>query len=223
MLNTQDKKNLALVALLRKEGMQDERIIEFLDFGAGSPDDTRNQEEMHRGKKAKTTIASLSAIGLKNEWSEWIYTFVKMNKPKMILELGTCCGFSAITMALANTQGQVFTIEGAKEIAEVAQSNIQTAGSKNITQITGRFADVLDGTLESIAPIDFAFIDGHHDQEATLRYFKQIRPFMAKNSVMAFDDIAWSKGMENAWALIELAAGKEKCENLGKIGICYID
>lgn len=223
MLNDNDIQNLALVALLRKEGMQNETTIEFLDFGAGSPEDARTQAQMHQGKQASTTIANLSAIGLKNEWSEWIYTFVKMRKPKTILELGTCCGFSAITMALANNKGKVVTIEGAKEIAQVARSNIQKAGCHNITQITGRFSDVLDDTLKEIFPIEFAFIDGHHDKEATLNYFRRIRPFMANASVMVFDDISWSSGMKEAWTQILAESGEMKCENLGKIGVCYLD
>jgi predicted O-methyltransferase YrrM len=223
MLNESDKKNLALVAELRASGMQDESVIKFLDFGAGSPSDKRTEEEMLKGKEAETTVAKLSSIGLKNEWSEWIYTLVREQKPKVVLELGTCCGFSSITMGLANTDTKVYTIEGAKEIAAVAGANIKKAGCQNITQIVGRFADVLGKTLADIAPIDFAFIDGHHDKDATLKYYRQILPFMAKGSVMAFDDISWSDGMKEAWGLIMTEAGADKCEHLGKIGICHID
>ncbi len=223
MLNENDKKNLALVASLRASGMQDNSIIEFLDFGAGSPEDKRTEKEMAKGKTAQTTVGKLSSIGLKNEWSEWIYTLIKERKPKVVLELGTCCGFSSITMALANSDTKVYTIEGAKEIAAVAAENIKKAGCVNITQIVGRFADVLDKTLSDIAPIDFAFIDGHHDKDATVKYYRQILPFMAKGSVMAFDDISWSEGMKEAWEMITAEAGADKCEHLGKIGICHID
>lgn len=223
MLNDNDKKNLTLVTSLRASGMQDESVIKFLDFGAGNPEDKRSEDEMAKGKTTETTVAKLSSIGLKNEWSEWIYTLVKERKPKVVLELGTCCGFSSITMGLANADTRVYTIEGAKEIAAVASENIKKAGCANITQIVGRFADVLDETLERISPIDFAFIDGHHDKDATVKYYRQILPFMAKGSMMAFDDISWSEGMKEAWELISAEAGAGKCEHLGKIGICHID
>lgn len=221
MLNETDKKNLQTVAELRSRGMQDDSIIKFLDFGAGSPEDKRSEEEMLKGKEAQTTIAKLSSIGLKNEWSEWIYTLIQKREPKVVLELGTCCGFSAITMALANVNTTIHTIEGAKEIAAVASENIKKAGCSNIVQVVGRFSDVLQETLERISPIDFAFIDGHHDKDATIKYYKQILPYMAKNSVMAFDDISWSEGMKEAWESISLEASKS--EHLGKIGVCYID
>lgn len=221
MLNETDKKNLQTVAELRKAGMQDESIIKFLDFGAGNPEDKRSEEEMLKGKEAQTTIAKLSSIGLKNEWSEWIYTLIKTREPKVVLELGTCCGFSAITMSLASSDATIYTIEGAKEIAAVASENIKKANCQNITQVVGRFTDVLQNTLERISSIDFAFIDGHHDKDATIKYYKQILPYMAKGSVMAFDDISWSDGMKEAWEAISSEASK--CEHLGKIGVCYID
>lgn len=221
MLNETDKKNLQTVAELRKAGMQDESVIKFLDFGAGNPEDKRSEEEMLKGKEAQTTIAKLSSIGLKNEWSEWIYTLIKEREPKVVLELGTCCGFSAITMALANKNSTVYTIEGAKEIAAIAAENIKKAECANIVQVIGRFSDVLQDALERISPIDFAFIDGHHDKEATIKYYKQILPYMAKGSVMAFDDISWSEGMKEAWSAISSEANKS--EHLGKIGVCYID
>lgn len=221
MLNETDKKNLQTVAELRSSGMQDESVVRFLDFGAGKPEDKRSEEEMLNGVVAETTIAKLSSIGLKNEWSEWIYTIVKTRKPKVVLELGTCCGFSAITMAMANEGTIVYTIEGAKEIAAVASENIKKAGCDNVVQVVGRFADVLQGTLERISPIDFAFIDGHHDKEATIKYYKQILPYMSKGSVMAFDDISWSQGMKEAWSFISSESAKN--EHIGKIGVCYID
>ena len=64
MLNDNDKKNLALVAELRASGMQDDSVIKFLDFGAGSPEDKRTEEEMAKGKEAQTSVAKLSSIGL---------------------------------------------------------------------------------------------------------------------------------------------------------------
>jgi len=221
LLNETDKKNLQTVAELRKAGMQDESVIKFLDFGAGNPEDKRSEEEMLKGKEAQTTIAKLSSIGLKNEWSEWIYTLIKEREPKVVLELGTCCGFSAITMALANANTTIYTIEGAKEIAAVASENIKKASCSNIVQVVGRFSDVLEETLERISPIDFAFIDGHHDKDATIKYYKQILPYMAKGSIMAFDDISWSDGMKEAWEAISSEAFQS--EHLGKIGVCHID
>ncbi|MEY4505336.1 MAG: hypothetical protein RL154_1636 [Pseudomonadota bacterium] len=219
-MTTETKVNLELVLTLRAKGMQNNQEIEFLDFGAGNPSDKRTEQEMKEGKATTTTVAKLSSIGLKNEWSEWIYNVVLEKKPKVVLELGTCCGFSAITMALASKESQIYTLEGAKTIAELAKNNIKEAGVQNITQVIGRFSDTLPDLLAKIAPIDFAFIDGHHDKDATLKYFEQIRPFMSQNAIMAFDDISWSDGMKEAW--LQIKSCIKQYEDLGKIGVCYL-
>lgn len=211
---------LSLVASLRNKGMQDQSVIEFLDFGAGNPSDKRTEDEMSSGKKTSSTVAKLSSIGLKNEWSEWLFDLIETNKPKIILELGTCCGFSAITMALASTNATIYTLEGAKEIAELAKNNINNACVANVTQVIGKFKDTLPDLLTKIAPIDFAFIDGHHDKDATIEYYKQIKPYMNTSSIMAFDDISWSDGMSEAWEYLKKQEPNNK--DLGKIGICYL-
>lgn len=54
---------------------------------------------------------------------------------------------------------------------------------------------------------DLAFVDGHHDEQATLDYFALIRPRMRTGAVMAFDDIEWSDGMRRAWKEIRASDG----------------
>ena len=50
---------------------------------------------------------------------------------------------------------------------------------------------------------DLIYIDGNHQKEATLRYFKQLLLRVHNDSVMIFDDIHWSKEMEEAWEEIK--------------------
>ncbi len=50
---------------------------------------------------------------------------------------------------------------------------------------------------------DLIYIDGNHQKEATLSYFEKLLPMVHNDSVMIFDDIHWSKGMEEAWEEIK--------------------
>ncbi|MCM4161737.1 class I SAM-dependent methyltransferase [Antarcticibacterium flavum] len=50
---------------------------------------------------------------------------------------------------------------------------------------------------------DLIYFDGNHSKEATLKYFEQLLPLAHNDSVFIFDDIHWSKGMEEAWAEIK--------------------
>ncbi|NJW53676.1 O-methyltransferase [Salinimicrobium oceani] len=47
------------------------------------------------------------------------------------------------------------------------------------------------------------YIDGNHQKEATLSYFEKLLPTVHNDSVMIFDDIHWSAGMEEAWEEIK--------------------
>ena len=47
------------------------------------------------------------------------------------------------------------------------------------------------------------FIDGNHKKEATLEYFQKLLPHVHNDSIMIFDDIRWSKQMEDAWEEIK--------------------
>ena len=59
-------------------------------------------------------------------------------------------------------------------------------------------------TTENPQPkTDFIFFDGNHQKEATLKYFNQLLPLAHNDSVFIFDDIHWSKGMEEAWEEIK--------------------
>ncbi len=196
--------------------------IKFLDFGAGNPEDARDDKTMSQGVSTVKYTKELCQIGLKNNWAQLIYSLVKGNKPNTILELGTCCGFSSIYMSKANKSSTIYTIEGACEVAKIATQNIQKANCYNIIQKIGKFNDILKPLLKEIKSVDFAFIDGHHDKDATIKYFEDIKPFLTKNAIVIFDDISWSDGMKESWQIITQDKAIKKYENLEKLGICYL-
>ena len=57
--------------------------------------------------------------------------------------------------------------------------------------------------LKKIKQLDFIFIDGNHQKEATISYFKKCLNYSNDKSIIVFDDIYWSKGMEDAWDYIK--------------------
>lgn len=99
--------------------------------------------------------------------------------------------------------GCVFTIEGAPAVAAAATKNFQSLGLQHIHPIIGNFDEVLEPALERIGSVDLAFIDGNHRLEPTLRYFNQLIGRLSSSSVLIFDDIHWSREMEEAWELIK--------------------
>jgi predicted O-methyltransferase YrrM len=88
--------------------------------------------------------------------------------------------------------------------------------------VPGRFQDTLADVAREQAPVDFAFIDGHHDEHATVAYFRQILPHLGRSAVLVFDDISWSPGMERAWKTVTADERVGLAVDLSAIGICLV-
>ncbi len=197
-----DQEIFKSIESIREEIIAQNLPINQIDFGAGNPNECRDAATMEQGVLKQTSSAEMCRIGLKGEWAEKLYFMIKEQQPKVVLELGTCCGFSSIYMSKACSEAKIYTIEGSPELAEIAKRNREKAGCQNVIQKVGRFNDVLPSLLPEISPVDFAFIDGHHDRDATIDYFEKILPYMSEGGIMLFDDISWSRGMEEAWKVI---------------------
>ena len=201
--------------------------ISLVDYGADKSGEHRTQQDMYAGKTVTTTVGEVCRFGSKSPfWSFLLYNLVREFKPAVCIELGTCLGISASYQAVAlslNKAGKIVTIEGAKTLAKYAEQNIETIGLENVRVVAGRFQDVLDEVLNESRPVDFAFIDGHHDEKATMIYFNKIIPFLANQGVvLVFDDISWSSGMKRAWKKIK---GDERVKfsvDLRKVGVCLM-
>ncbi|MDY4426227.1 MAG: class I SAM-dependent methyltransferase [Helicobacter sp.] len=213
---------IKIVESRRNELMHRADVVEVIDYGAGNPQENRTQEDMVLGKHIKVMLSVLAETGIKGERMYNLYNIITKLNPKTILELGTCCGFSSSYMSFFVPDSKIYTIEGSPNIATIAKENHRFFDLKNISVFEGRFDVVLPELLNKISPIDFAFIDGHHDKEATLKYFRQILPFMSQGGVMLFDDIAWSDGMKEAWREIIDSKQYVKFEDYIKMGAIWL-
>lgn len=135
-------------------------------------------------------------------WGDLLFQIVRVRKPRSVLELGTCVGFSGSYIASAmkmNDNGHLWTLEGMVDSAKVADETFAALGlSDRVTTIVGRFHDTLDKAIAN-GPFDIAFVDGHHEGDATIEYYEKIKPAMAGDAIVIFDDIDWSRGMQDAW------------------------
>lgn len=197
------------------------------DYGAGSRDISLTPEEMSRGRVISRTIGEVARKTSKPyPWSLLLFKLVRKFGPSVCLELGTSLGISASYQAAAlklNHEGEIVTLEGAESSAVVAEDNFRGLDIDNVTTVVGRFQDTLDSVLDKYGPIDFAFIDGHHDEQATLAYFDQIYPSLSERAILIFDDISWSAGMKRAWADIESDMRIKLTVGLHQLGICFLD
>ncbi len=117
-----------------------------------------------------------------------------------ILELGTSIGLASSTMALANPNAKIITIEGCKNTSKIALDLFDEFNLKNIHLYNSTFEDFF--YENHTTGYDLVYIDGDHDKEKTLQYFKILLDYMNNNSILIFDDIYWNPSMNDAWIQI---------------------
>ena len=99
---------------LRKSLWLSDAKIECIDLGAGF-------RVKNTTKRSVQQLVSSSAKPSK--YAQLLFRLVNYFQPTTILELGTSLGISSAYMASANSRSKVITIEGCKEIADVACRN----------------------------------------------------------------------------------------------------
>ena len=199
--------------------------IEFIDYGAGSSDIELTTNEMYEGRSSTEVISNLYRVSIPPKWGLLMLKIIKNFKPTVLLELGTCLGISSSYQASAlemNKKGYLTTIEGDPTLASRAKENFEKLGLKRVFSEIGRFQDVLERILNNLKQVNFAFIDGHHDEHATLNYFRIILPYLSENAILIFDDIEWSSGMKRAWNALKKDQHIKFTINLFDMGICVI-
>jgi predicted O-methyltransferase YrrM len=226
-LSASERERLEAIAALRTRLESCDDTIEVVDFGAGSPQSNRSEEEMMRGVVVHTSVSECARASKDALWGTLLFMLVREYGFRRVLELGTNLGVSAAYQASAldlnGDNGRLITCEGAPELADRALANVRSLGLNNVRVISGRFADTLPRVCEYEGPFDFVFIDGHHDEAATLRYFEEILPHTVPGAAFVFDDIEWSAGMRQAWATVERHAAVRSHAGLHQLGICITD
>lgn len=183
-----------LVENLRTELLEDSTALEVTDFGAGPK----------AGNKRKRMVKDIASASAKPpKYGQLLFRLVNHFQPETIFDLGTSLGITTSYLALARKNGLVYTFEGCPNIARVAQQNFQKLGLNNIQVILGNLDDTLAKQLEQVQQLDFAFFDGNHRYEPTMRYFNQCLAKSHEYSVFVIDDLYWSAEMKRAWQEIK--------------------
>lgn len=182
-----------VVEALREKFKSDTRVIEFMDPGAGSV-------VFPTGKRRICDIASTSLKSPK--YAQLLFRIVQHYHPDNIIELGTSLGISTAYLAAGNPDAKLYTCEGVSPIAALARKGFAEVGCRNIELLEGDFSAVLPSVLARFDTVGLAYVDGNHRLAPTLEYFHQLMERCGPSSVLIFDDIHWSREMEEAWKQI---------------------
>ncbi|MFM7218298.1 MAG: O-methyltransferase [Bacteroidota bacterium] len=197
---------------IRNSLLKDRRTIQVTDFGSGS---TQRSEY-------PTKISELAARQLlPAKYGQLLFRLVNRFQPATILELGTSLGVTSLYLAAANTKSKVVTLEGSGETIAIAEEIFERFNARSIGTRAGEFSSTLLPSLEELTRLDFLFVDGNHRYGPTLDYFQTALPFCHDGSVMVFDDIHWSRDMEQAWEEIRRHGNVTLSIDLFRLGILF--
>lgn len=200
------------IRTMRDELLSRTDEIEITDLGAGS--------NVNRSNRRKVSdIAKNSAKG--GKWGELLFRLTKRFEPETMVELGTSFGIGSLYQSFGNPKGKLTTFEGCPNTATIACEQFQKA-KIHPTIIEGNFDQTLQPYLDSIETLDWAFVDGNHQKEPTIRYFEQCLEKCHNGSVLLFDDIYWSRGMAEAWANIKAHERVTVSLDLFQVGIVLL-
>ncbi len=167
--------------------------IEITEYGAGSRVFSSN-------KRLVSKIAKHAGISRKR--AKLLFKLNQYFQFASVLEMGTSLGKATCALSLGNSKSQIVTLEGCLATAQIAQSMFKTFDLDNIKLVQGDFNQTFLKEVKK-QQFDCIYFDGNHTKEATLNYFRTCLPYLHNDSMLIFDDIHWSKQMEEAWQEIQ--------------------
>lgn len=198
------KQQYAILKKYRNALLENKNTIEVTDFGAGSRVFKSNTRQISQ-------IAKTAGISPKR--AELLFRITNYFQPQTILEIGTSLGLATSALALGNPKATITTLEGCANTANQCQLQLQKFNINSIDLVITEFKSYLNNYQLKTEPetegrtgeanCQLIYFDGNHSKTATLDYFELLLPTITNDSVWIFDDIHWSKDMEEAWEIIK--------------------
>ena len=138
---------------------------------------------------------------------EFLTEFIKKNNVKIILEIGSAIGYSAIRMALVDSDISVVTIERDIERYNEAVKNINDFGLSERIDI--RLSDALECSIDG--EFDLIFIDAAKAQY--IKFFEKYKANLSKDGVIVSDNLSFHGMVDN----IDSITNRNTRQLVGKI------
>lgn len=146
--------------------------------------DKQTQEILLELEKTQKQFWNISRVT-----AEFLYTLIRAEKSKNVLEIGTSNGYSGIWLgkALKETGGHLTTIEFYDKRLDIAKENFKICGvSDIITPLQGSALMHLE-YLPDDFEIDFAFVDANKSEY--IKYFEFIDKHLKVGGIIACDNV----------------------------------
>jgi predicted O-methyltransferase YrrM len=210
--NKTDADFVCSIEEIRRDMISCKRVIHVKDLGSGSG-------RMKNNERSVSEIARYSPVPRK--YGVLLAGLAREFGMPSIIEFGTSLGISTMYMASASPASKVITIEGCPETSKIAKENFLKAGLDNISIITGAFDEVIYDYKGVFKEAGMIFIDGNHRKQPMLDYFNILSEISGQNTVIALDDIYYSKETASAWEEIKCNKKVTVSIDLFRMGLIF--
>lgn len=164
---------------MRTDDILDNYILEHIDR------EDKYLKDLYRATNVKLLRPRMASGHLQGVM---LRMFVKMIKPRNILEIGTYSGYSAICLAQGLDEGgHLYTFEINDEQEDFTRPWLE--GSPVADKITFTIGDALRLVPEMDVTFDLAFIDG--DKRKYIEYFEMVMQKLSKGGYIIADNTLW--------------------------------
>lgn len=122
----------------------------------------------------------------------FIMKYIKLNKVKKVLEIGSAIGYSAILMASTNDDVEVTTIEKDETRYLESLKNVKKCNLENRVEVV--FQDALDLNLSGVS-YDLIFIDAAKGDY--IKFFEKYKFFLNPGGVIITDNLKFYGYVKN--------------------------
>jgi len=128
-----------------------------------------------------------------------LYSLVTRFCPTHCVEFGSAFGTATVAIAGALPEGgRIEGIELEEWRADIANRTLQALAPDKGKVFVGSIEEVFP-RLRGFGGFDFAFVDAEHRYDACMKYCDLLRPRVAHQGLIVFDDIDWSGDMRRFW------------------------
>ena len=162
----------------------DQKILDYVDLYS------QQEPLLLKELNKETNLKVLNPRMLSGSYQGRILSIIsKILKPKMVLEIGTYTGYSALCIAEGlDIGGTIDTIDINEELQQIQNKFFGKSGfSKQINQHLGNALDIIPKINKTF---DLVFLDA--DKENYIEYFNLIIDKVNSGGVIIADNVLWS-------------------------------
>lgn len=155
-------------------------------------------------------------------WGVFLHLCAEAVSARTILELGACVGISGAYLASAGACRRFVTLEGSPPLARLAAATLGEVTDRAVV-LDGPFDEGLNRAFALLTGeglgLNLVYVDGHHDEAATLHYVRAVIPRLEPGALVILDDIYLSDAMWRAWRHVSVISGFSASANVGRFGL----